>query len=83
MTVHRMTSRAFGENLVQAKEAAKEGPVFIDEEGQATHVLLSVEVYNKLRRSRTLLEMAERWNGGDFDFDPPKLDFRSKPADLD
>ena len=50
-----MTSRDFNQNSSAAKRAALDGPVFITDRGQISHVLLSYEdyitIFYLLRRS--------------------------------
>ncbi len=43
-----ITSRAFNQDVSQAKRAARVAPVFVTDRGKATHVLMSVEAYRKL-----------------------------------
>lgn len=86
MTIQRMTSREFGENPDRAKEIAEAGPVFVADDGQSTHVLLSFDLYEKLRgrRSMSLAEAVADWGEGeDFEFDPPRIEGPiGQPADF-
>ena len=43
-----ITSRAFNQDVSQAKRDARVAPVFVTDRGKATHVLMSVEAYRKL-----------------------------------
>jgi prevent-host-death family protein len=78
------TSREFNQDAGRAKKAAAKGPVFITDRGRPAHVLLSIEDYRRLAGGgRSLLDAVAQREGGDFDFDPPKMGNRiSRPADL-
>jgi prevent-host-death family protein len=80
-----VSSREFNQDAGRAKRAAQKGPVFITDRGRPAHVLLSIEEYRRLAGAgRSLLEaIADDGDGGDFDFDPPKLEGPiGRPADL-
>lgn len=47
-----VTSRAFNQDVTQAKRAARIEPVFITDRGRPTHVLMSVETYRRLSGQR-------------------------------
>lgn len=81
-----LTSREFNQDTGKAKKAAHDGPVFITDRGQPSHVLLSIESYRKLSsRGMTLAEaIADPRPEADFEFDPPRLHgFSFKPADFE
>ena len=83
LTITTITSRAFNQDSGGAKKAAEKGPVIITDRGKPSHVLLSFEEYQKLMRGGpSLLEALAQKEGGDFDFEPPKLDLRLKPVDF-
>ncbi len=48
MTITTLSSREFNQDTSRAKKAAKDGPVFITDHGTPTHVLLSMEEYQRL-----------------------------------
>jgi len=76
ISITSVTSREFNQYAARAKKAALNGPVFISDRGRPTHVLLSIEEYERLTgKGRTLADALADWNGGDFDFDPPTMDF--------
>ena len=80
------TSRDFTRDVAAAKRAAANGPVFITDRGEPAYALLSIEEYHRLRggsQPRTLLEVMQSIPGGDFEFEPPKLDDVAKPFDFD
>jgi hypothetical protein len=77
------TSQEFEENPRAAKEAAARGPVFIGDDGRPSHVLLTVEVYQRLTGGRLSLAEALAQPDADSDFDPPKSRYSTfKPADF-
>ena len=80
------TSRVFILVVAAAKRAAANGPGFITDRGEPAYALLSIEEYHRLRggsQPRTLLEVMQSIPGGDFEFEPPKLDDVAKPFDFD
>ena len=84
MPITTLSSREFNQDTSRAKKAANDGPVFITDRGQPAHVLLSIEEYRRLSGSNiSLAEAIAQKEAGDFDFDPPKLDIRLRPADLE
>ena len=48
MAITILTSRAFDHDIERAMKAAAEGPVFITDRGQPTHILLSIAEYRRL-----------------------------------
>ncbi len=44
-----LTSREFNQDTARAKREAAKGPVFVTDRGRPTHVLLSVEEYERLK----------------------------------
>jgi prevent-host-death family protein len=51
-----MTSREFNQDTARAKREAKDGPVFVTDRGRPTHVLLTVEDYERLQKRRSILD---------------------------
>lgn len=47
-----MTSREFNQDTARAKREAKNGPVFVTDRGKPTHVLLSVEEFERMKGPR-------------------------------
>ncbi len=85
MGITTLSSREFNQDSSRAKRAAEEGPVFITDRGRPAHVLLSIAEYQRLTGGgRSLLEaISDDGAGGDFDFDPPKMEGPfGRPADL-
>ncbi len=48
MKIKTVSGRALTLNVSEAKRATKNGPVFIMDEGRPTHVLMSIEKYQKI-----------------------------------
>ncbi len=83
MTETILAGPDFEHDIARAKRAAADGPVIITESGQPAYVLLRHEEYRRLAtRKPTIHEVLRMDDGDDFDFDPPKLDIRLKPADF-
>ena len=78
-----MTSRDFNQNSSAAKRAALDGPVFITDRGQISHVLLSYEDYSSLHQSKSIVELLACPETADFEFEPEKLSSAlTKPVDF-
>jgi prevent-host-death family protein len=70
-----LTARQFSRDLNRAKRAAMAGPVIITDLGRPTHVLLSHAEYRRLTRKKpSILELLAQPGGGDFEFEPPRLE---------
>jgi len=84
MTITTITSRDFNQDIGRAKRtAAKSGPVFVTNRGKTTHVLLSIEDYQRITaRGRSLVEALAMPGLADIDFKPPKLNIEIRPADF-
>lgn len=73
MTVTRISSRAFNQEVSRAKKAAEEGPVYITDRGNPAHVLLTFEAYKKLTGSnRSIVDSLAIPDGVDIDFEPER-----------
>ncbi|TPO07072.1 type II toxin-antitoxin system Phd/YefM family antitoxin [Mesorhizobium sp. B1-1-5] len=86
-----MSSREFNQDTARAKRAARNGPVIITDRGKSSHVLMSMEEYEKLRalgkpeKHRSLADaIADDRPEADFDFEIPELKGLSlRPPELD
>jgi prevent-host-death family protein len=80
-----LTSRVFNQDTSRAKKAAENGPVFITDRGRPAHVLMTIEEYRRLAGERLSLAdaLAQPGPEADFDFDPPRVDIKIRPADFD
>ncbi|MCY4014510.1 MAG: type II toxin-antitoxin system prevent-host-death family antitoxin [Gammaproteobacteria bacterium] len=84
MTITTISSRGFNQDIGRAKRiAAKSGPVFVTNRGKTTHVLLSIEDYQRISaQGRSLVEALAMSGLAEIDFEPPKLNIEIRPADL-
>lgn len=83
MQITTVTSRELNQDTSRAKRAALSGPVFITDRGRPAHVLLSIEAYQKLAgQPRNLADVLAMPGLADIDFDPPRTEIGSRPADL-
>lgn len=79
-----ITDRKFAQDMRAAKKAASNGPVVITDRGRPSHVLLSYEEYERLRRDEpTIVDLLGMPEAEDIEFDPPKLNLSLKPVDFD
>ncbi len=86
MTITTLSSRVFNQEVAKAKQAAKDGPVFITDRGEQTHVLLNVQEYRKIiDKERTLSEILHYPPLAqiDDDFEFPRIEGPFKPAEFD
>ncbi|MDP3231016.1 MAG: type II toxin-antitoxin system Phd/YefM family antitoxin [Acidovorax sp.] len=51
MTITTLSSREFNQGASEAKRAANHGPVFITDRGRPAHVLMSMELYQRITAS--------------------------------
>lgn len=85
------SSREFNQDTARAKRAARNGLVFITDRGKPSHVLMSIEEYERLKQKEpegkkpsSLAEALAQNEGGDFDFDFPEFKGHSlKPPTFD
>lgn len=83
MTIRTMSSREFNQDTSGAKRAAKDGPVFITDRGVPAHVLLSIEDYHKLSGDEpSIADLLYMPGADEIEFDPPRMNLVTKPADF-
>jgi prevent-host-death family protein len=83
MMITTLSSREFNQDASKAKKAAKKGPVFITDRGKPAHVLLSIEDYRRLAGGQRKIADALSMPGGeDSEFEPPRAEIKTRPADL-
>ena len=84
MTITKITSREFNQDVSRAKRATANGPVVITDRGEPAYVLLRHDAYRRLAgRGPTIRELLDQPGLEQIEFDPPRLGggvFR--PADL-
>ena len=86
MPIHTFSSREFTRDVSAAKRAAADGPVFITDRGRPAFALLKIDDYHRIagRKERTLLELMDSIPGGEgIEFDPPRMNLVSRPAEFD
>lgn len=67
-----LTSREFNHDTSRAKREAASGPVFVTDRGRTTHVLLTVEAYERLVGPKITVADAFYWPGvGDVELPLP------------
>jgi prevent-host-death family protein len=84
MSITTVSSREFNQDVSRIKRAAVNGPVFITDRGQPSHVLLTIEDYQKITQQKeSIVELLAMPDAADIDFEPPRLNKELyKPADL-
>ena len=84
MNVTSITSREFNQDVSKAKRAAAQGPVFITVRGHATHVLLTIEEYQKITdKGKSIVELLAMAGAFDIDFEAPRIESELyRPADI-
>lgn len=83
MTFTTLSSRAFNQAASEAKKAANQGPVFITDRGRPAHVLMSIELYQRLTgSSRKIADMLAMPGIEDVELEIPLLRDLARPADF-
>ena len=83
MTITTLSSREFNQDTGLAKRAALEGPVFITDRGKPSHVLMTIEQYQKLTSSsQSIIDMLAMPGAEDVEFEAPRSRIAAKPVDL-
>lgn len=79
-----LSSRSFNQNTGAAKQAAEKGPVFITDRGRPSHVLLSIEDYQRLTGGQaSIVDLLAMPGAEAVVFEPPRLEGELfRPADL-
>jgi len=85
MTTRKLTSREFNQDTGGAKRAAQDGPVYITDRGQPSHVLLTFADYQRLAANRlSIIELLAQPPGIEaIEFDAPASTDTAAPADFD
>ena len=74
MGITTVSSREFNQDVSRIKRAAVNGPVFITDRGHPSHVLLTIEEYQKLTdKQESIVELPAMPDAADIDFEPPRL----------
>jgi len=85
MSIHTFSSRDFTRDVSAAKRAATKGPVFITDRGQPAFALLNIQDYYRIigQGEKNFLEVMDNIAGGNFQFNPPRLDMLFHTVELD
>lgn len=74
MPVTTLSSREFNQDSGKAKRASKKGPVIITDRGRPSHVLLSIEEYQRITsKSKSIADALSMPEAADVEFNPPQL----------
>jgi prevent-host-death family protein len=83
MGITTISSRDFNQDTSGAKKASKNGPVVITDRGKPSHVLMSIEEYQRLTGSLpSIVDLIAMPSEADIDFDPQPTRINIKPAEL-
>ena len=74
MSITKLSSRDFNQDTSRAKRAAKRGPVFITDRGRPSHVLLTVEEYQRITGGqKCITDLLAMPAAAEIEFEPPRL----------
>jgi len=83
MRVTKLSSREFNQDTSRAKRAARRGPVFITDRGRPSHVLLTMEDYQRItEQQKNIADLLAMPRIAEIDFEPPRLSGLHRAADL-
>lgn len=84
MPITTMSAREFNQDVSKAKKAANDGPVFVTDRGRPSHVLLTIDEYQRITGTRTsIIELLAMPGVESLEFDIPRLGGPvAKPIDL-
>ena len=78
-----LSSREFNQDTSRAKKAAKRGPVIITDRGLPSHVLLTIEEYERLLGpSASIVELLAMPGTEDIELEVPRARGLYHPADF-
>src|SRR5215469_12405847 len=74
MAITKLSSRDFNQDTSRAKRAAKRGPVFITDRGRPSHVLLTVQEYERITGGqKSVADLLAMPSAAEVEFEPPRL----------
>lgn len=83
MNINTVSNRGFNQDTSGAKRTARKGPVIITDRGRPSHVLLTIEPYQKLtRKTASIADLIAMPGLAHIAFDAPRLGRIARPADL-
>jgi len=72
--VTTLSSREFNQDSGRAKRAARKGPVIITDRGKPSHVLLSIDEYQRITgKQDSIADALGMPAAGNIEFAPPRL----------
>ncbi len=84
MSLTTFSSRQFNQDTSRAKQAAASGPVIITDRGRPSHVLLSIDEYQRLIAGQPgIIDLLAMPGTDDIDFTPPRADGIARPAEFE
>ena len=85
MSITTVTSREFNQDVSKIKKAAANGPVFITDRGHPAHVLLKIQDYQALTKTKeNIIDLLAMPDAAEIDFEPAKLNKKIyRPEDFD
>lgn len=83
MTITTISSREFNQAASEAKRAANSGPVFITDRGRPAHVLVSIELWQRLTGGHgKIADLLAMPGVEDMELETPRSHELAQPADL-
>jgi len=84
MAITKLSSRDFNQDTSRAKRAAKRGPVFITDRCRPSHVLLTVEEYQRITAGqKNIADLLAMPAAAEIEFEPLRVGgILHKPVDL-
>jgi len=74
MAITTFTSSEFNQDIGGAKRAAAAGPVFITDRGRPSHVLMTIEEYQRISGGEgSIVDLLAMPDSADIPFAPPHL----------
>ena len=84
MTITKISSREFNQDISRAKRAAQKGPVIITDRGQPAYVLMRHSAFLRLAgKGRGIRDLLDLPGAENIEFDPPRMgEGIFRPADM-
>jgi len=83
MVITTLSSREFNQAASEAKRAANNGPVFITDRGRPAHVLMSIELYQRITgNQKKIADLLAMPGDADIEFEIPLSRELPRPADF-
>ncbi len=83
MTITTLSSRELNQDVTRAKKASKSGPVIITDRGKPSHVLLTIEDYQRLtRQKQSIIDLLAMPGDAYIEFEPARVHIEPKEVDL-